>query len=192
MTDARREWFEVLDQDARAVATLLRLPSAPKSARQSARMCLGRAAQLLETLAGTPEDEEAPATDGEAPPERVEIGDAEVLALVLALAAHRRSLGDHRTGLRPLREVWRRSPLPERLQQPLCARRVLALVTAIDGRFNATMALSAERLGWFEKRCSEPDPTRVAKVRPPAAEASSRLDGSELELLVKAGRSRFS
>ncbi|MFZ4577270.1 MAG: hypothetical protein ACOYOB_02650 [Myxococcota bacterium] len=192
MTDARREWFEVLDQDARAVATLLRSPAAPKAARQSARACLGRAAQLLEPETATLVGAGNEPTGGEAAPEHIEVSDTDVLALVLALADHRRGLGDHRAGLRPLQEVWRRSPLPERLQLPLCANRVLALVVAIDGRFNATMALSAERLGWFEKRCSEPDPTRVAKVRPPDAEASSRLDGSELELLVKAGRSRFS
>lgn len=192
MTDARREWFEVLDQDARAVARLLRSPAAPKTARQSARACLGRAAQLLETQAEHLDGDGGEPASDEVTAGHVEVSDADVLALVLALADHRRSLGDHRAGLRPLREVWRRSPLPERLQLPLGASRVLALVVAIDGRFNATMALSAERLGWFEKRCSEPDPTRVAKVRPPDAEASSRLDGSELELLVKAGRSRFS
>lgn len=178
MAGERAAWLAVLQHDAERVAQLLRQPLASREQRQAARAQLWQAFALLEAPAG---DDAAAATD------------ADVAKTLHDLEMLRTALGDRSpAGIRPLQRVWIRSPLPERLVLPVSARGTDQLARAVARHFTAAVALTAQRLAWFEKRCAQADPTRVAMVRQPEDAKTSRLSATELALLVKKGPSRFS
>lgn len=167
-----------MQQDAACVAQLLRGPGVSREQRQAARSQLWHAFALLQAQ----ERDDAPQST-----------DQEFLDALMNLEALRTRLGDRAPwGVRKLHEVWIRSPMPERLLLPASARSTAHLTRAVERHFAATVALTAGRLAWFDKRCAQADPTHVAVVRQPDDAKTSRLSGSELSLLVKKGPSRFS
>ncbi len=178
MAADRAAWLAVMQQDAERLAQLLRAPAVTREQRQAARALLWQAFALLEAAAG---EAEAQPTE---PALQQTLRDLEQL---------RKDLGDLAPhGIRALHRVWIRSPLPERLLLPAASRATAHLTRAVERHFAAAVALTPQRMAWFEKRCAQADPTRVAVVRQPEDAKTSRLSGSEVVLLVKKGPSRFS
>lgn len=171
------DWRQVLAQDAAFVGTAVRSAGVDKGLRQKARAILWRAFALLEP----PEVEE-----GAEPPPTVEPG--EILALLREVESLRHELGDAGAGIRRLREVLIRTPHPEKPLPIEAARATERTARAVLRRFSVRVALDKKRMAWFEARCSEQDPTRVAKVRQP----DEKDNREPMELLVKKGQSRFS
>ncbi len=169
----------ILADDAAFIAAAVRLPSVDKTLRQKARGLLWQAWALVQPPEPEP-DADAVATP---PPEP-----SEILALLRTLMQLRIDLGDAGAGIRPLRQVLLRKPHPERPLPIEAARATERTARGVLGHFAVRVGIDAKRLAWFEARCSEQDPTRVAKVRPP----DEKDNRQPLELLVKKGQSRFS
>jgi hypothetical protein len=110
----------------------------------------------------------------------------------------RRELGDDRgAGVLRLRHVLIRKPMPERPRPIAAATITEGTARQVARHFSVRVAVDRRRLEWFEARCRDQDPTRVAKVRQPDDAAKNgqtvKKDAREsLELLVKRGPSRFS
>ena len=90
--------------------------------------------------------------------------------------------------LLPAYRMRPRPPWPQILRPTLVGDRAAAWQTRLDRRWRVPVALSPERLAWFDQRVAARAPTQVATVRQPT-EAGSR---DALELVHKRGRSRFS
>lgn len=169
-------WLSVLQADAEQIGSLLGGGRVARELRQAARAQLWQAFALVELAA----QGQAVAPDA-------------LRTLRDGLEQLRRSLGDGSpAGIRPLQQVWIRKPLPPRLVLPASARATQRLVQLVEGHFSAAVALTPARLDWFDRRCSQADPTHVAQVRQPDDAKTSRLSAGEMALLVKKGPSRFS
>lgn len=175
------DWLEVLRADAAFVAgalsspTSLRDPGGLRDLRPAARTALWQAYAYLE-----PADDADPAA----------LTAEGLWQATQALADLRRQLGDDRgAGARPIAEVWLRTPFPERPQVIAGALRAEVSLERLTARWRVRVAIDRERLAWFEARCQESNPTRVATVRAPSTEQSNR---DALELLVRKGPSKFS
>jgi hypothetical protein len=181
------DWLEVLRADAAFVAEALRTsasrlpagampdPEVLRELRAPARTALWQAYAYLE-----PADDADPTSltaDG-------------LWQATQALASLRRQLGDDRgAGAKPIAEVWVRTPFPERPQVIAGARRAEGSLERLTARWRVRVAVDRDRLAWFEARCQESNPTRVATVRAPSTEQSNR---DSLELLVRKGPTKFS
>jgi len=85
-----------------------------------------------------------------------------------------------------------RVPFPERFMRPISAYRAEQLSIRCLEHWRVNLALSEERIAWMESRCSAAQPGLLRPMRQSEATRAERLSGSELELLRKRGRSRFS
>ncbi len=172
-------WCEVLAHDARAVALLLRGATVDKGLRQHGRQLLFQTGTWLQ-----PAEQESDALEQPAPDPQ------KLLALLLQLQSLRHDLGDDRgRAALPIGKLWIRKPLWQWIEPMASSRQTEALCAAIAQRFRTVVALSPARMAWFEARCAQQDPTRIATVRAPKSDQSSR---DSLELLVRAGKSKFS
>ena len=176
MSPHLQAWLSVLQADAEQIGALLGQGRVAREQRQTTRARLWQAFALLEQAGQGQAVEPVALTD-----------------LRADLEALRRSVGDGwPAGILPLQQVWIRKPLPPRLTLPACARATHRLVRLVEGHFAAAVALTPQRLDWFDRRCGQADPTHVAQVRQPDDAKTSRLSTSEMALLVKKGPSRFS
>lgn len=172
-------WCEVLAQDAQAVALLLRGTGVDKALRQHGRQLLFQTGIWLQPLEQQNDTPEQPEPDPQ-----------KLLGLLLQLQLLRHDLGDDRGhGAWPIGKLWIRKPLWQWIEPMPSSRQTDALCAAIAQRFRTVVALSPARMAWFEARCAQQDPTRIAMVRAPKSDQSSR---DSLELLVRAGKSKFS
>jgi hypothetical protein len=172
-------WRAVLAEDAAFVGAAVRSAQVDKGLRQKARTVLWQAYAILEPA-------EVDETAGEVAAEPVQ--PAELLALLHALAALRTELGDAGAGIKRLQDVWIHKPHPERPLPIEAARATERTARTVVKHFTVRVAVDKKRMAWFEARCSEQDPTRVAKVRQP----DEKDNREPMELLVKKGHSRFS
>lgn len=192
--DTELAWLELVEGDAHAIGERIKLPGTARELRQKARSLLWRAYALLDAVAAA-----MAAAEGEAsglPIEAQGAGPApdpnDARVLQAELESLRRDLGEKQgDGVRPLQQVWMRTPMPARLDFSLPSVRLTeTVVRSAHRHFRARVAMTAARLAWFDARCSEQTaPTRVATVRQPDTATSSR---DSLELLVKVGKSKFS
>lgn len=159
----------LVESDARRLAGLVAAGGGSKEARKRARGAMGRAFAA------------DPALDA-----------AGWVAVIAELAGALRELGDGALdAARPIGQVWVRKPMPERLMRPRVAWRLTAQGSAIYDRCNPRLALSEDRIAWFEVRCNVESPGRLRPVRPSEAKREP-LSGSEFEFLHKRGKSPFS
>lgn len=164
--------------DADRLAALVKHGPMDKAQKPAARALLWR---LWAVLTPHPEDDGAPATPL--------VALAELAALAAEVEALLRLVGDDKgAGAWPIKALRIASPLPDRVTVPPSARQTDKLARAVARHFAPVLALTTERLDWFENRCKRSAPTSVATVRQPEAEA----DRQPLELLHKAGKSKFS
>ena len=179
--------------DAEHVGGLLRARSGPKAMRRQARGLLARAFAILHDSAGQGSGEMSESAEAPPSPPTADLQPAELLALVGELQQARAALGDnYRRAAWRIGKLWVRTPMPERLL-PLChVRRRAKLVAAIQRRLDMPLALSDERIQWMQDRCNIEQPGVVRGVRESDNPESERLLASELELIRKRGRSRFS
>ncbi len=197
----------VLEDDARALASLMRARRGSRDDRREARAWLGVVFQTLEREAAVDAAAEPaaeppvePPTDlPSGPPADVREGPGERAAETgqsLSQVAHttarwiRRLSGPPALG--PLRDLWIRVPFPERFMRPVTATRAQRLADACAGHYHLELALNDERVTWMESRCQAADPGMLRPMRQPSSDTNERLSGSELELLRKRGRSKFS
>ncbi len=196
----------VLAADADQIARLLAAGAGDRALRQVARGALGRAFGLLSSAsADDPADEEvsefgdgagavdaAPKEASAAQKEAATSADMQtLLALVGECERLLRQLEGPFAGVRPLRRVQVRRPLPERLRPPRVASRLQAQGSAVVARCTPQLALSEARLDWFEARTKAESPGMIRPVR--ASDATREpAAGVEFELLRKKGRSPFS
>lgn len=174
----------VLQVDAERLGGLLRVGRGDKPARQAARAALATAWQFLavqDSVDGEAGEQTAAATSS---------SDLADLRSACALVeASLRQFGDDRgAAVRPLQQVRVARPMPDRVAVPPSSRQTDALVRCVDQHFKAHVALTPERVKWFDDRAAQMAPTRVAEVKPPDAEQERQ----DLELLRKAGKSKFS
>lgn len=187
------EQVAILRLDAARVAELVAKPGRDKGLRQRARQALWKAYAVLEAheraeaLAEPGVDLDDPTLAAEEPlPEP-----AEILAILQELERLLRQMGDAAgAGARPLREVLVRQPMPERVPLPASAVVTGHLTRQVEGHFRVRVALTPSRLKWFDARCNESDPTRIATVRQPESKTGDEREA--LELIHKNGRTRFS
>ncbi|MBM4344410.1 MAG: hypothetical protein FJ100_13660 [Deltaproteobacteria bacterium] len=179
----------VLGTDAQRLGELLQSGVGDKLARQAARAALVAAWHQLASM----DDVEAQGDSGtgalpQALPDRP--ADPQGLRTACALVeASLRQLGDDRgAAVRPLQQVRVARPLPDRVAVPPSSRQTDALARSVDRHFKARVALTPERIKWFDDRAAQTPPTRVAEVKPPEGEQERQ----DLELLRKAGKSKFS
>lgn len=164
----------VAQADAARLAQLLQQGKVARELRPSARALLAEAWRALS-------EPEEPST----PP----VAAAVIAGLARDLEAMLRQCGDdHGAGARPLQQVRVARPLPDRVAVPPSARQTESLARAVGDHFRARVALTADRLAWFETRSSQQPPTQVATVKQPDGEP----ERADLELLRKAGKSKFS
>ena len=189
MTEAEQPILGVMAADAEAIAALLRAKRGDKAIRRRARVALAQAFAMIDLGAqgtASPDACAAPEDDGRA-------GVADALPAARELEAVRRNLGDGaQPAVRPLREVWVRSPYPVRVMPLIYDLQRQRLVASLAARCELPMALSEARITWMETRCNIEQPGVVRQVRPADSPGAERLLGSELELIRKRGRSRFS
>lgn len=181
----------IVQGDAQRVGALLRTAACDKPTRQAARALLTQVWQLHVA----DESEVAPAA--QVPSDVATVEDpiataaqfTQLLELTRQLEAVLRKLGDDRgSAARRLQDVRIARPMPDRVAVPPSARQTANLTAAVARHFSAYVALTAARLDWFERRCTQSMPTHVAVVKQPVGE-KERID---VELLRKAGKSKFS
>lgn len=186
MSEDAQPMLKIMAADAEAIATLLRQKRGDRSLRPRARAALATAFSLIET--GVEDSEVTVSAAG--------VGAADVEVILLAaveLETVRRKLGDGaQTATRPLKDVWVRTPLPVMIMPLVYDQQRQRLVAAVCARAELPLALSEARIAWMEKRCNVEHPGVVRQVRAANSPESERLLGSELELIRKRGRSRFS
>lgn len=189
MTALPADWLALLQADAARLSTLVQSAALDKDSRQAVRALLWRVYVAVEPPAAEDADgvdaapEGGPAT---APP----LDPDTAWALLRELEAWLRRLGDDRgAGAKKIKDVRVQKPLAERVAVPPSSRQTQHLAAAVDGHFRTRLALTDQRLAWFEARVAPAAPTSVATVKPPAEADAERLD---LELLRKAGRTKFS
>ncbi len=171
----------ILQQDAELIADLARLRRGERADRLAARLLLARVYAVLEP----PEAAQPTSADGPDP--------VALAAIALEAAALRRRLaGPGWQILRPIGEVWIREPYPEFFMQPSGATAAQRLAAQREAQFSLKLALNDQRVGWMEKRCTATQPGLLRPVRTPKTGEGNRLGASELELLRKRGRSKFS
>lgn len=172
----------VLQADAARLAELLKADHVDKATRQAVRSVLWR---VFAVLTPPPEDEaEVPAA-----PEQNVPTPAVLLELVREVETWLRKLGDDRgSGAKKIKDVRVQRPLADRVAVPPSSRQTQKLADAVGDHFKTRIALTDERLQWFEGRVAPSAPTAVATVKQPEGDA----DRLELELLRKAGKSKFS
>ncbi|MBI5609802.1 MAG: hypothetical protein HY902_13100 [Deltaproteobacteria bacterium] len=176
-----------LHADAAKLAEYARGPAIDKALRQEIRGVLWQVHSALFPPEPEP-DEVAPAPDApDAEPAGPDL--AQVGALLAQTGTLLRQLGDDRgKGARRIGDMRIAEPLPDRVMVPPSSRQTDKLAQTVQRHFRARMALTDERLGWFEQRTQQNSPTSVATVKQPEGDAD-RLD---LELLRKEGRTKFS
>ena len=190
MTVAVEPLLAVLQADAEAVATLLRQRRGDRQARRRARALLATSFRLLQP----------PSSEGNQAENAVEdvathkgVCFAEAFEAARELASVRRALGDGAlAGARRIADLWIRTPMPDRIRRLVFVQRRVQLVEAIAARSVLPLALNDERIDWMEARCRVDQPGVVKPVTTRDDAESERLLASELELLRKRGRSRFS
>ena len=181
MSDAQ-SLARLLRDDAEAVAGLLRQRRGDREQRREARALLAASFALMPAPSGEDPDATPTAPDPEA-----------LLAAALAMARTRRALGDDaRSSAWPIGKLWIRAPMPQRLLTLVFVAQRERLVAAIEQKLDVPLALSEARIAWAEARCNVEQPGVVREVRTADSPESERLLASELELLRKRGRSRFS
>ncbi|MSP90308.1 MAG: hypothetical protein EXR79_00645 [Myxococcales bacterium] len=178
--DARDEPLAAIARaDAEAIAALVHLGGIGKAVKARARAVLWRAFEALEPARPDGDDDVGPMA---APPDW--------RGLALELEFVRTLCGDRApAGVRRLQSVRIARPFPDRIRAIPSSVQTDHLARRVAGRFRLSVALTAERLAWFEARSSKESPTHVATVRQPDTSKESR---DSLELLVRAGRSKFS
>lgn len=188
----------IVQGDAQRLGVLLRTAAADKPTRQAARTLLTQIWQLH--VADEPEVAAAaqvPSDAARVSSDRATVQDAIATAAQFAqlrelahqLEAVLRKLGDDRgSAARRLQDVRIARPFPDRVAVPPSARQTANLTAAVARHFSAYVALTAARLDWFERRCTQSMPTHVAVVKQPVGD-KERID---VELLRKAGKSKFS
>ena len=171
----------ILQEDAERIAALARLRRGERADRLAARLLLARVYAVLEPLAvDHPTSADAP-------------DPVALAAIAVEVAALRRRLaGPGWQILRPIGEVWIREPYPEFFMRPSGATGAQRLATQREAQFSLKLALNDQRIAWMEKRCTADQPGLLRPVRTPKAGDGHRLGASELELLRKRGRSKFS
>ncbi len=187
----------VLQQDAELIGVASRQPGHDKTIRQQARQWLWAVWTLLQPEDEGQQSEELKVVGADQPPVPDAVpspADETRLTALLALVAQGeqllKGLGHGRgQGIRALKHVLIHQPFPERPRLTACATLAQNHARRIAGHFELPMGIDEKRLTWFEQRCKEQNPTRVAMVRAPAAEGDQR---ESLEFLVKKGQSRFS
>jgi len=177
-----------LQADAAMLAEYVRNPGVDKLIRQEIRSVLWQVHAALFPPEPEPDDESE--QSGEAAEAQPAVPDAAQLSALLAqTGALLRQLGDDRgKGARRIGDLRIAEPLPDRVMVPPSSRQTDKLAQTVQRHFRARMALTDERLGWFEQRTQQNSPTSIATVKQPEGDAD-RLD---LELLRKAGRTKFS
>ncbi|GEM_PF-2634359 len=172
----------VVRADAERVARLLRSKAVDAKARRRARPVLMRAFAATDREDVEGDDETAAALD------LVELLDA-----AADLQEARRELGDGALdATRPLKDVWIRTPMPDRVLPLVFVDRRTRFVAAVQERVDVNMAIDDERIAYFEARCDVKQPGMVKPIVERTDAEGERLLSSELELLRKRGRSRFS
>lgn len=157
----------VLAADAEHVASLLRQKNGDRALRKQARAVLARAFVAAEPAA--------------------------ITTAIHELEQIRRAFGDRAlAAVRPLKDVWIRAPFRELVPIPAHVRQNLAHVAELFRRGELPLALSEARVDWMQDRCNVAQPGVVRAIRANDDPAAERLLTSELELLRKKGRSRFS
>ncbi len=179
-----------LHADAAKLAEYARNPGVDKAVRQEIRTVLWQVhTALFPPESDEPAAPEAPPTAEETAPAAAGPDPAQITALLAQTGALLRQVGDDRgKGARRIGDFRIAEPLPDRVMVPPSSRQTDKLAQSVQRHFRARMALTDERLGWFEQRTQQNSPTSVATVKQPEGDAD-RLD---LELLRKAGRTKFS
>jgi len=149
-------WLAILADDAAFIAAAVRLPNVDRHLRQKARGLLWQAWAVIQPTEPDPDLPSLPPTEP-----------AELLALLRTLSQLRAELGDAGAGIRPLWRVLLRKPHPERPLPIEAARATEQTARKVLEHFMVRVGIDAKRRAWFEARCSERDPTRVAKLAPP-------------------------
>lgn len=179
--------------DAEVVAGCLRARAGERSDRKDARLVLNATFTLLQALPVGAGEVPSGEVDPDAQPQPSLPTPEQLVTAALRLQSMRKKLEDlGKSGLRPIRDVWVRSPFHEHLLTLVFVARRERLCDAIDRRTSLPLALSEDRVEWMEKRCNVEQPGVVRKVRVAENAESERLLSSELELIRKRGRSRFS
>ncbi len=169
----------IVQGDARRLGELVQTGGLDKLLRPVARNLLWRVWALL--------DPPQPDDGNDEPMAPVSLG--QLRALAIELESLLRQLHDDRgAGARPIKDMRVATPMPDRVAVPPSARQTDNLARAVDRHFKTRVALTAERLAWFEARTGQTPPTTVAVVKQPEADAERQ----DLELLRKAGSSKFS
>ncbi len=183
MSDQATDVMQVMVADAEAIALLLRQRRGDKVTRRKARAVLAQAFAVIDRGDRHQEDEQ-----------RMQpVGRNEALSVQVTMQAARRALGDdYRSAVRRIADVWIRKPLPVRVMTLVFDAQRQRMLARMQARAHVPLALNDERVDWIERRCQAEQPGVVREVRPAANADSDRLLASELELIRKRGRSRFS
>lgn len=171
---------------AETLAALVRKRHGHRRARSHARALLQRLFVLEQSQ--RPEQSEKPG-QSETPGQGDSEGDW--VSLCWQLAHSERSLLED-TATSGLAALLVRSPFPERFMKPLTAGRAERLTSDCLDHWRVNLALSEERIAWMEARCQAAAPGLLRPIRQPDPEQSERLTDSEMALLRKRGRSKFS
>ncbi len=178
------QWLTIVASDAEEIARLLRGKGGDRDVRKRARAVLQRA------FAATAFVDEDPDNEAPLPDPTVKI--PELIAAAHAVEGALVELGARDRGIRRLREVWIRTPMWQLVPIPAAVLLRDGWSDAVFARGELPLALSEERIAWAEARCNIEQPGVVRPVRETDDPAAERLLASELELLRKKGRSRFS
>lgn len=179
-----------LHADAAKLAEYARNTAVDKLVRQEIRTVLWQ----VHTTLFPPEPDQGDEAEPDAATEAMDQpppgpDPAQIAALLAQTGALLRQVGDDRgKGARRIGDLRIAEPLPDRVMVPPSSRQTDKLAQTVQRHFRARMALTDERLGWFEQRTQQNSPTSIATVKQPEGDAD-RLD---LELLRKAGRTKFS
>ena len=180
MTALPASLLEMIASDAEAIAALLKQRRGERAQRRTARALLAKTFSLLERLESPPEATQQPKLH-----EALET-QAELQRTHALLAAGRAR------GIRRIGDVWVRTPMPVRILPLWHVLRRDRMVNVLVAKGELPLALSEARVDWMEQRCQVEQAGVVRPVRSRQDEQSERLLASELELLRKRGRSRFS
>lgn len=192
MTAELTELLAWVADDGRHLAELLRQRAGDRGWRRRGRAVLVRAFSVVDAAA--PAGERAAGDRAEGDDGLGALSLVEVTGILREIDDVRVALADPQTpGLRRLAKVRIQRPLREGLQIGRAAAGVEGLVRRIEGRTTVPMAMDDTRLAWFETRCAAAEPGLLRPIRPQdPAGSGERLSTSELELIRKRGRSRYS
>jgi len=169
----------IATDQAAALDAAMRAGRVPKSRRADARALL----MHLFLVAAPPDESDAGAT--------THASDLAKIRADLRAADDLARGPDPRSPARRFFEMTLRRPMPSRWY-PVTSSSVQHLATSVWRAAHPPLALTRERLDWFDERVSKANPGLIKPVREPKSETPDGVPNrAEYELLRKKGPSRF-